>query len=162
MDGVGKNQNTLSQEQLECLEKLAVSRAGKDGKQCCQSYMNLARTVKGIHKNPAAFKPENGRRLNMDTAHRRMEIISILSAKGHITSRELAWEFDVSSRTILHDIAVLSFDYPIYTKPGEGGGIFIMESYKPYINTPTETELELLCRFYRKQGVGTLRHDTVS
>ena len=30
MDGVGKNQNTLSQEQLECLEKLAVSCAGKD------------------------------------------------------------------------------------------------------------------------------------
>ena len=86
----------------------------------------------------------------MDTAHRRMEIISILSAKGHITSRELAWEFGVASRTILHDIAVLSFDYPIYTKPGEGGGIFIMESYKPYINTLTETELELLCRFYRK------------
>ena len=86
----------------------------------------------------------------MDTAHRGMEIISILSARGHITSRELAWEFDVASRTILHDIAVLSFDYPIYTKPGEGGGIFIMESYKPYINTLTETELELLCRFYRK------------
>lgn len=30
MDGVGKNQNTLSQEQLECLEKLAVSCAEKD------------------------------------------------------------------------------------------------------------------------------------
>ena len=30
MDGVGKNQNTLSQEQLECLEKLAVSCVGKD------------------------------------------------------------------------------------------------------------------------------------
>ena len=32
----------------------------------------------------------------MDTAHRRMEIISILSAKGHMTMRELAWELDVS------------------------------------------------------------------
>ncbi len=30
MDGVGKNQNTLSHEQLECLEKLAVGCTGKD------------------------------------------------------------------------------------------------------------------------------------
>lgn len=49
----------------------------------------------------------------MDTSHRRMEIISILSAKRHITARELAWEFGVDRRTILHDIAALSFDYPI-------------------------------------------------
>ena len=31
----------------------------------------------------------------MDTAHRRMEIISVLSVKGHITSREFAWELGV-------------------------------------------------------------------
>ena len=40
----------------------------------------------------------------MDTAHRRMEIISILSARGHTTMRELAWELDVSRRTIMNDI----------------------------------------------------------
>ncbi len=27
------------------------------------------------------------------------------------------------------------FDYPVYTKPGEGGGVFITENYKPYTNT---------------------------
>lgn len=86
----------------------------------------------------------------MDFVHRRMEIISILSAKRHITTRELAWEFGVTRRTILHDIVALSFDYPIYTKPGEGGGIFITENYKPYSNTLTPTELETLCRLYRK------------
>ena len=37
----------------------------------------------------------------MDFVHRRMEIISILSAKRHITTRELAWEFGVTRRTIL-------------------------------------------------------------
>ena len=68
----------------------------------------------------------------MDTAHRRMEIISILSARGHATMRELAWELNVSRRTIMHDVTVLSFDYPIYTKSGEGGGVFITENYKPY------------------------------
>ena len=86
----------------------------------------------------------------MDTAHRRMEIISILSARGHATMRELAWEFDVSRRTIMNDVIVLSFDYPIYTKSGEGGGVFITENYKPYANTLTETELETLCRLYGK------------
>lgn len=68
----------------------------------------------------------------MDTAHRRMEIISILSVKRHITSRELAWELGVTMRMIHHDIFVLSFDYPIYTKPGWRGGGFITENYKPY------------------------------
>ena len=63
----------------------------------------------------------------MDTAHRRMEIISILSARGHTTMRELAWELDVSRRTIMNDVIALSFDYPVYTKPGEGGGVFITE-----------------------------------
>ncbi len=64
----------------------------------------------------------------MTVADRRMEIISILVVSGHVTSRELAQEFDVTRRTILHDVAVLSYGYPVYTKPGEGGGIFIMDS----------------------------------
>ena len=86
----------------------------------------------------------------MDSAHRRMEIISILSARGHATMRELAWELEVSRRTIMHDVTALSFDYPIYTKSGEGGGVFITENYKPYINTLTQTELETLCGLYNR------------
>ena len=86
----------------------------------------------------------------MDAAHRRMEIISILAARGHATMGELAWELDVSRRTIMNDVMLLSFDYPIYTKQGEGGGVFITENYKPYTNTLTETELETLCRLYGK------------
>lgn len=84
----------------------------------------------------------------MDLAHRRMEIISILSVKGHVTMRELAREFGVDRRTIMNDVIALSFDYPIYTKPGEGGGVFITENYKPYANTLTQIELETLCRIY--------------
>ena len=86
----------------------------------------------------------------MDTAHRRMEIISILSARGHTTMRELAWELEVSRRTIMNDVIALSFDYPVYTKPGEGGGVFITENYKPYTNTLTQTEQETLSRLYRR------------
>jgi len=86
----------------------------------------------------------------MDTAHRRMEIVSILAAKGHTTMRELAWELEVSRRTIMNDVIALSFDYPVYTKPGEGGGVFITENYKPYTNTLTQTEQETLSRLYRR------------
>ena len=86
----------------------------------------------------------------MDFVRRRMEIIRILSAKKHVTVRELAQDFHVAGRTILNDIVALSFDYPIYTKPGVGGGIFITENYKPYTNTLTQTELETLCRLYGK------------
>ena len=78
----------------------------------------------------------------MNTAHRRMEIISILSVKGHITARELAWELGVTIRTIHHDIFALTFDYPIYTKPGCGGGVFITDNYKPYTNTSQKRSLK--------------------
>ncbi len=69
---------------------------------------------------------------------------------GNWGKSELAWELGVTMRTIHHDIFVLSFDYPIYTKPGCCGGVFITENYKPYTNTLTETELETLCRLYGK------------
>lgn len=84
----------------------------------------------------------------MTAADRRMEIISILVVSGHATSRELAQEFGVTRRTILHDVSALSYGYPIYTKPGEGGGIFIMDSYKPYNNTLTPCEQEKLLKMY--------------
>ena len=84
----------------------------------------------------------------MTLADRRLEIISILVVSGHSTSRELAQELGVSRETILNDVAALSYGYPIYTRPGEGGGIFIMNHYKPYVNTLTFTELEWLKKKY--------------
>ena len=54
----------------------------------------------------------------MTAADRRLEIISILVVSGHTTSKELAQEFGVTRRTILHDVSVLSYGYPVYTKPG--------------------------------------------
>ena len=84
----------------------------------------------------------------MTAADRRLEIISILVVSGHTTAGELAQEFGVARRTILHDVAVLTYGYPIYTKQGAGGGIFIMDSYKPYNNTLTPLEQERLKKMY--------------
>lgn len=80
----------------------------------------------------------------MTATDRRMEIVSILVVNGHVTARELAQEFGVCIRTIRNDITALSYGYPICIKPGAGGGIFIMEDYKPYNNTLTPYEQEKL------------------
>lgn len=86
----------------------------------------------------------------MTTIDRRMEIVSILAVKGHVNARELAEEFGVTNRTIHNDVVALSYGYPIYTKQGAGGGIFIMDSYKPYKNTLTLFEQERLKKMYDK------------
>ena len=80
----------------------------------------------------------------MNTVHRRIEIINILIIRRHTTASELAQEFGVSVRTIQYDIQALSPVYPIYTKQGENGGIFIRDDYKPYVNSLSPIELQVL------------------
>ena len=51
-------------------------------------------------------------------------IVYILMNQKMATAKELAAHFEVSNRTILRDIEVLSqAGIPIYTTPGKGGGI---------------------------------------
>lgn len=68
----------------------------------------------------------------MNTADRRAEIINILLVRRRITAKELADEFNVTVRTIQNDIQALSLGFPIYTKQGGDGGIFVGENYKEY------------------------------
>ena len=49
----------------------------------------------------------------MTATDRRMEIISILVVSGHATTQELAQELGVSRRTIMHDVSVLSYGFPM-------------------------------------------------
>ena len=77
------------------------------------------------------------------------EIINILIVRRFVTARELSEELHVNIRTIQKDILALSRGFPIYTKQGGGGGIFIEEHYKPYINTLTAEEVERLKKMYR-------------
>ena len=90
----------------------------------------------------------------MNTADRRTEIMNILIIRRRTTARELAVEFGVTIRTIQKDIQALSPGYPIYTKQGGDGGIFIEEDYKPYVNTLSHDELETLREIYgQAEGV---------
>ena len=81
---------------------------------------------------------------------RRNEIISILIVRHHATTKELANEFDVTVGTIKSDIQALSFAYPIYTKPGVAGGVFMGGHYNPHINSLTQRELETLKEVYEE------------
>ncbi|MCM1500058.1 MAG: HTH domain-containing protein [Clostridium sp.] len=85
----------------------------------------------------------------MNVSERRDEIISILIVRRHTTTNELAYELDVSVRTIEYDIQALSLKYPIYTKPGVAGGVFMSDHYNPHINSLTPKELQTLIEVYQ-------------
>lgn len=84
----------------------------------------------------------------MNTATRRMEIINILVVQRRTTAKKLSEELGVTIRTIQKDIQALSPGFPIYTKQGGDGGIFISESYKPYTNTLSPVQVQALCEMY--------------
>lgn len=57
-------------------------------------------------------------------------IVHLLLNKKQLTSLQLAAHFEVSKRTILRDLDILSgAGVPIYTRKGKGGGIAILDSY---------------------------------
>ena len=62
--------------------------------------------------------------------NRLFEIVYLLMDKKTMTAKELAEHFEVSSRTILRDISVLSTaGIPVYTSQGKGGGISLLDGY---------------------------------
>ena len=77
-------------------------------------------------------------------ADRRMKILDFLTANKQSTRKELSEYFDVSINTIVRDISFISSFAPIYTKQGNGGGIYIIPEYRSYKNYLTDTEEDLL------------------
>lgn len=68
---------------------------------------------------------------NMSSSERRSEILKKLCMRKHDTVANLAFEFQVSERTIRRDIEALSLEAPIYTQTGRyGGGVYILDDYK--------------------------------
>ena len=66
----------------------------------------------------------------MNSNERRERIIEILCMKRYAPISYLCSELNVCKRTILRDILELSLSYPIYTKEGKYGGIYIEEGYR--------------------------------
>ena len=75
---------------------------------------------------------------------RRRRLITVLYERQNDTVGNLAFEFSVSSHTIRNDIRVLELEYPIYTKVGMGGGVFILDSSRLQQRWVTVRQRELL------------------
>ena len=58
-------------------------------------------------------------------------IVYALLSEESVTAKELAEQFEVSTRTIYRDIDLLSsFNIPIYANKGKNGGIRLLDNYK--------------------------------
>ncbi len=81
----------------------------------------------------------------MTMTERHFAIIEILDKRRNESISNLAFAFNVSTRTIRTDIELLSLLFPIYTKPGIHGGVFLMEGFslnKRYLSEQQRQTLE--------------------
>lgn len=79
------------------------------------------------------------------TAHeRRQSILFTLCRRRQETMENFAVEFGVCKRTIENDIMHLSLKYPIYTKSGSGGGVFVLPNFKPDKPSMNKKQIDLL------------------
>ena len=68
-------------------------------------------------------------------AGRLISLVSILSREGRTTAADLARRLEVSERTILRDLEVLSGSgVPVYATRGVGGGVQLLEDYPPTLS----------------------------
>jgi len=69
-----------------------------------------------------------------------LKILFLLLAKPKVSAREMANRFDVSVRTIMRYIDVISLVVPVLSDTGRNGGFYIADSYKLPASFLTEKE----------------------
>lgn len=80
---------------------------------------------------------------------RRQEILLYLSDIRETTLAELSCKYQVSISTVRRDLDRLSAKYPIYTKSGVGGGVFVLDNFHyRQAQDLTPEQDELLHRLY--------------
>ncbi len=85
----------------------------------------------------------------MKATERRKLLIEMLCERRFERVENLAFEFSVNECTIRRDIQELSLSYPIYTKPGTHGGVYIAKDYylgKQYLVEEEKSLLEKLSK----------------
>ena len=75
---------------------------------------------------------------------RRQRIVEILNMRRSEQLENLANELNVSKSTIRRDIEVLSCSYPLNTKQGNGGCIYVEEGFDLYERYLTAKQFEVL------------------
>lgn len=82
------------------------------------------------------------------TCERRQSILEYLCECRFDTIDNLMSEFGVSRSTIKRDIEILSLSYPLETKKGTGGGVYVAEGYflgRKYLSDKQTELLEEIC-----------------
>ena len=83
----------------------------------------------------------------MKTFERRQSLIELLCIRRYEKIENLAFEFSVSERTIRNDLQELSLLYPLYTRTGTYGGVYVADGYylgSQYLKTEEKQLLEEL------------------
>ena len=75
---------------------------------------------------------------------RRQRIVEILNMRRSEQLENLANELNVSKSTIRRDIEVLSCSYPLNTKQGNGGCIYVEDGFDLYERYLTTKQFEVL------------------
>ena len=84
----------------------------------------------------------------MNVNERRERLIKVLMMNEIIPIRDLAEKLEVSERTILRDISILSLTKPITGLTGKGGGVYITDKKAVDLLYLKENEVELLKKIY--------------
>ena len=83
----------------------------------------------------------------MSPSERRQKLIEVLCCRRHDTYYNLAFEFNVSTRTICRDIAALMCSYPLETVWGRyGGGVKVADGYYLYHRSLNAKQISLLTK----------------
>ena len=86
----------------------------------------------------------------MRALERRQAILELLCERRTEKIENLAFEFSVNECTIRRDILELSLSYPIYTRTGIYGGVYVDKDYyfgKQYLRSEEKELLESLSSF---------------
>ena len=89
----------------------------------------------------------------MTSSERRQAILEALCRRRHDKIENLAYEFQVSERTIRNDVLMLSLSYPVYTVSGRyHSGVYVADDYylgKQYLS---DEQLDLIISLKSQVG----------
>jgi predicted DNA-binding transcriptional regulator YafY len=89
-------------------------------------------------------------------AERLISLLMALQRSGRQTAGELAVRLEVSMRTIFRDVDALSgMGVPVYTEPGRGGGIRLIEGYSSDLTGLSSGEAEALALIASPASMGS-------